>query len=276
MRAFHLRALYATTARQRPPLPPQPVSSRPDDDGTFDGWAGFLNRKKVEFRVGFSIGGMLDATPPDISLLSKIVTDLCAHRYSRELMVSNGIPQKLARSTIDATDATPSLHRAVVDALAAVDVGELSSTRSFAGALTAPHKAAAEGCAELCAWTLTAPSLREDAALTAASCSALHALVVDAESSALVIGVLSSRASSSKSSSSSFPAYDALLADAEALHGAKAEKQAKRRAKRNRDAGKASSSASEGESAVLAAAAGSSEAARDAVRALVKRLDAVR
>jgi len=252
---FHVRALYATTARQRPPLPPQPVSSRPDDDGTFDGWAGFLNRKKVEFRVGFSIGGMLDATPPDISLLSKIVTDLCAHRYSRELMVSNGIPQKLARSTIDATDATPSLHRAVVDALAAVDVGELSSTRSF----TAPHKAAAEGCAELFAWTLTAPSLREDAALTAASCSALHALVVDAESSALVIGVLSSRASSS-----SFPAYDALLADAEALHGAKAEKQAKRRAKRNRDAGKASSSASEGESAVLA------------VRALVKRLDAAR
>ena len=254
------RALFATTARQRPPLPPQPVSSRPDDDGTFDGWAGFLNRKKVEFRVGFSIGGMLDATPPDISLLSKIVTDLCAHRYSRELMVSNGIPQKLARSTIDATDATPSLHRAVVDALAAVDVGELSSTRSF----TAPHKAAAEGCAELFAWTLTAPSLREDAALTAASCSALHALVVDAESSALVIGVLSSRASSSKSSSSSLPAYDALLADAEALHGAKAEKQAKRRAKRNRDAGKASSSASEGESAVLA------------VRALVKRLDAAR
>ena len=261
--AFHLRAFFATTARQRPPLPPQPVSSRPDDDGTFDGWAGFLNRKKVEFRVGFSIGGMLDATPPDISLLSKIVTDLCAHRYSRELMVSNGIPQKLARSTIDATDATPSLHRAVVDARAAVDVGELSSTRSF----TAPHKAAAEGCAELFAWTLTAPSLREDAALTAASCSALHALVVDAESSALVIGVLSSRASSS-----SFPAYDALLADAEALHGAKAEKQAKRRAKRNRDAGKASSSASEGESAVLAAAAGSSEAARDAVRALVSAL----
>ena len=253
-----------------PPLPPPtqhppadspaaaaPTDSTPEDAAATEliGWAGFLTRKTMEFKVGFSIGGMLDANPPDVPLLCESIRDLSEHRYSRELLAKQAVPLKLARIALNASDISPALLLEVVETLDGVGIGELCDGGS--ASLTKELRDAVDSCAELCAYALNHPTLRDDAALTQASCVALLRLAADGESAAQIVALRPTATGGS-------PLLPIATASV-ALHAERAVKQAARRAKR----AKAKGGRADAESS-----AGTSDAARNAAQELCAVLSA--
>ena len=211
----------------------------------------------MEFKVGFSIGGMLDAKPPDVPLLCKSVRDLSEHRYSRVLLAKQAVPQKLARIALNASDIAPALLLEVVQTLDGVGTGELCNGAS--ASLSKELRDAIENCAELYAYTLNHPKLRDDAALTHASCAALLRLAADGESAAQIVALRPVSAHGS--------ALLPIVTASAALHAERAEKQSARRAKRAKaKGGRAGAESTVGTS--------TSDAARNAAQKLCALLSA--